>query len=138
MKIVRITIGVLSAMLLLFLGYTYFELMGCGGWQPDRNSVYAERARKVNRALRTGMSRAEVRAIFRNDVKAFPADSIEDTSNAYWGQNVPTWLDETDLFIFEPRPHFWNSFDTGWTVRVRFQHGKLAEHRIQLSDVGGP
>ncbi|HZO93058.1 MAG TPA: hypothetical protein VFB22_04760 [Candidatus Baltobacteraceae bacterium] len=47
--------------------------------------------------------------------------------------------DEADLDVFEPRPHFWNSFDTIWTVRARFdKRGLLIRHTVDLDDCCEP
>ena len=125
--------------IVLYAVFIYLQLSGIGGWEPNPGSVYAARGRAVNATLRNGMSRDEVKEIFRKDIALFRTDSTEDTSNAYWGKGVPTWPIESDLFIFEPRPHFWNAFDTEWTVRARFNsRGKLIEHNLHPSDCCGP
>jgi hypothetical protein len=124
--------SIVGLILLLFLGLLLSSFQGTGGWRPDSNSVYAARARAVYSRLHDGMTRTEVRAIFHEDILAFPADSVEDTRNAYWGEGVTTWPIETDFDVFEPRPYFWNSFDTIWGVRTRFNvQGSLIEHNLR-------
>jgi hypothetical protein len=134
---IGIACGVLVAIVLL-LAFLYFVATGMGGWEPHRDSAYAVRARSIDAKLRPGMTRQEIKAIFQADIDSNPKDSTEDTSDAYWGQGVPTWAVESDLYITEPRPHFWNSFDTGWSVRVGFDNGKLAHHVVEMSEVNGP
>jgi len=85
------------------------------------------------------MTEAEVKDLFRADIKAHHGDSTEDSEDAYWGPNEPKWHIETDFYVFEPRRYFWNSFDTMWTIRVRFDsRGRLVEHRLSLGDCCGP
>jgi hypothetical protein len=134
-----IAVAIVVLLIGLFLVFLYTQFMGLGGWEPDKTSAYAVRARSVDGKMHPGMTRQQVKAIFQADIAANPGDNTEDTSNAYWGRDVPTWPIESDLYITEPRPHFWNSFDTGWTVRVAFdKSGKLIDHRLQMDAVGGP
>lgn len=129
----------LIVLLFAFFAFVYAQLMGWGGWEPDKNSVYAKRAHFIDSQLRIGMSRDAVTAIFDKDTLNHPRDSWESTSHAYWGHGVTGWADEADLYIFEPRPHFWNSFDTMWTVRAGFdKHRRLIHHTVDLGDCCGP
>ncbi len=124
----------------LFLAFLYTQLMGLGGWEPDEHSEYAARARTVNSELHDGMTRTQVRRVFHDDIVAFPKDSVEDSSGAYWGEGIRRWAIETDFSVFEPRKHFWNSFDTMWTVRTRFKqdNGVLIEHSLRAFVCCGP
>lgn len=76
------------AVLFLALGLVliYVRVSGIGGWAPDGGNPYAARARDVASRLRIGMTREEVRSIFQEDINHFPKDRMENTSNAYWGQ----------------------------------------------------
>lgn len=139
---VKWVMGFLASLVLLivlFFAFIAFELKGSGGWDPDKNSPYAARARAVAIKLHKGMARSEVRKIFADDIARFPSDTVEDASDAYWGEGVPRWPEETDFSVFEPRRHWWNSFDTTWTVRTRFdKHGKLFEYNLRMDAAGGP
>ena len=131
-----IGLSIFSLLAVLLAAYIYAELMGWGGWSPNPNSAYGVRARSVSARLRYGMTRHQVGLIYRTDIVEFPSDETEDDAH-YIGE--PAWKAERDLFIFEPRTHFWNSFDTGWTVRAEFnQQGKLISHTVIMEAVHGP
>jgi hypothetical protein len=139
LRIWLLAAAVLLVLLLIFFTFVYAQFMGWGGWQPDKSSVYAKRADLIDDQLTIGMSRDAVMAIFHKDAVAHKRDSWEKTSHAYWGNGVTGWADEADLYIFEPRPHFWNSFDTMWTVRAGFDSdGRLIHHTVHLGDCCGP
>ncbi len=127
----------LLVLLLLFFAFVYAQLLGA--WQPDRSSIYAKRADFIDAQLKIRMSRDDVRAIFQKDTAAYKLDKWERTGHAYWGNGVTGWADEADLYIFEPRPHFWNEFDTVWTVRAGFDNGgRLIHHTVDLGVCCGP
>lgn len=126
-------------LLLMFLAYVYAQLMGWGGWEPNTNSAYAKRAHLINSQLKIGMSRDAVTAIFDNDAAQYHADRWGNNSHTYGNPGEPPWADEADLYVFEPRRHFWNSFDTLWEVRAGFDEGgRLNRHTIDPEDCCGP
>ena len=85
------------------------------------------------------MTRQRVRAILHADIVANPGDWIEYFSDAFKGDGNPVWPNETDLIALEPRPHFWNSFDTAWTVRAAFaKNERLIHHRLEMVAACGP
>jgi hypothetical protein len=131
-----------AAVVVLLLGllvFAYMQMMGLGGWEPDANSSYAKRARLIDSELKIGMPRDAVTAIFHKDALEHHGDSWKNTTHAHWGNGVSGWADEADLYIFEPRPHFWNSFDTMWTVRAGFdKRGRLIHRTVHLGDCCGP
>ena len=99
-------VAVFLLLVLIVVGFVFIEVMGMGGWEPNKDSPYAQRARSIDAKMHSGMGRQAVKGIFQADIAANPSDSTEDTSNAYWGRGVPTWPLESDLYIIEPRPHF--------------------------------
>lgn len=139
MKPLAIAVGVVVIVVVLFVGFMFIQFMGMGGWEPDKNSSYAVRMRAMDARLRLGMTRQQVKAIFHADIASNHRDTAEDSSNAFEGAGNPVWSSETDLTAFEPRRHFWNSFDTAWTVRAGFdKNDKLIRHRLQVDEAGGP
>jgi len=133
--------GVLVLIAALLLALVIFESVKWGDWKPDRHSEYAQRAYYADSRLRLGMTRQEVKAIFRADIAQNPADQMDDSHNAYAGIGVPIWENETDLGITEPHP-FWDYFlsaDAEWSVRAGFdKSGRLIHHGVRVDWVNGP
>lgn len=111
-----------------------------GGWHYDANSASAQRARTIQREIHKGMNRSDVERIFQDDVDSFHEDGTERPGpNAYWGKGVKSWERETDLFVFEKRPHFWDTYDTQWTIRVRFDaKWNVIEYELRPGFCCGP
>lgn len=138
-KTALITIAIVATIAVLFFGFFFVEMMGMGGWEPNKDSPYAVRMHNADSQLRLGMTQKQVKAIFHADIAAHPSDVMEDSSNAFEGHGNPVWSDETDLTAFEPRPHWWTSYDTAWTVRAGFDNkDRLIHHRLQMDKAGGP
>ena len=129
------------AVLVLFVVFEAYVGLGLGGWQPNPQSVYAMRARRVDSSLHVGMTRKQVHRVYAVDIGENPNDWSEvnkpdDPSDRRFASEVS---DEMDLIIFEPARYIWNSFGTHWIVRAGFDRaGRLMKHEVDNQSCCGP
>jgi hypothetical protein len=76
----------LLVLLLMFFAFVYAQVMGLGGWEPDKSSVYAKRAALIDAQLTIGMSRDAVTAIFQKDTVAYQTRQLGNHEPPRWGQ----------------------------------------------------
>jgi hypothetical protein len=145
-RVVTIILGIIATVAALSVGFVAMQFMSLGGWEPDEHSPYATRMRAIDARLQPGMTRQQVKAIFRADVAANPGDMMLDSSDTLGGTLPVSRIhlngigsNEADLTAFEPRRHFWNSFKTAWTVRATFdRNDRLTHHRLAMDASGSP
>lgn len=120
------------------LTFLFFASGGCCGWNPSATSTSSLRAHGIDSELRIGMSVDDVKSRFAKDVADFSSDSFARAyPNARPG--IPNLPAELDLFVFDRRPHPWNTFDYSWTVRTGFDsQGKLMKHEVVSEPANGP